>query len=140
MGKYDTPMMETAYIWALESYCRRKQVGCVIAKDSRVISCGYNGTISGSENCCEEIDPNGKTQTKDTVLHAEENTIAFAARNGIPTKGCTMYITLAPCIRCSRLIIQAGIKKVVYGQDYNNAGINFLRENGIKVKKLEIYQ
>jgi len=129
--KYDKTMLLTALMWAQESYCERAQVGCVIAKDSRVIACGYNGTIAGADNCCE--DHEGKT--KDVVLHAEMNTILFAAKSGISTKDCTMFVTLAPCIDCSKSIIQSGISRVVYKEDYAMEGIELLRENGVEVEK-----
>ena len=128
--KYDKTMLLTAMLWSTESYCDRAKVGCVIAKDSRIIACGYNGTLTGSDNCCEEND-----KTKETVVHAEMNTILFAAKAGISTKDCTMFVTLAPCIQCSKSIIQSGISRVVYQDDYSTEGIELLRENGVEVEK-----
>lgn len=138
MKKYDKAMMNTAFIWADESYCKRKKVGAILAKKGRILSTGYNGTVTGSDNNCEEEQEN-KLVSKNTVVHAEANAIAFAGKHGIKTKGCTVYVTLSPCIECAKIMKQHGIKKVVYGEDYRiTDGIDFLKENGIKVKKLSI--
>jgi dCMP deaminase len=138
---YDTAMMKTAFIWADESYCKRKKVGAVLAKKGRPLSCGYNGTTQGADNCCEEYDGKGisSTVTKRTVLHAEANALSFAGKYGIKTKGCTMYITLSPCLECAKLMAQHGIKKVLYNEEYRNTeGIEYLKENNIKVKQVKI--
>ena len=175
MGKYDKAMMKTAHIWAKESYCKKRQVGCVISKDGRINSIGYNGTIANDNNECEEyvttcfkcggelkIDYPGPIEvvcecggtssftedfleehkdefirTKKTVVHAEQNALMFAVKNGISTDGATMYVTTAPCVHCAKLIIQAGIVKVVYEEDYSDStGIELLKSN-IDVVKLE---
>lgn len=147
-------MMETAYIWAKESYCVRAQVGAILAKDGRILSTGYNGTITGSDNCCEIPCSvcNGKKKkmksctrcqgsglnSKTSVVHAEANAIAFAGKYGIKTKGCTMYVTLSPCIECSKIMMQHGIKEVYYSKSYRgDLGAKFLKENGVKVKRIK---
>ena len=115
--------------WANLSYCKRKQVGALIVKDRMIISDGYNGTPSGFENCCE--DESGNTQWY--VLHAEANAILKLARSTQSAKDATLYLTLSPCKECSKLILQAGIKKIVYIDDYSdNDGIDFLRNHGIE--------
>ena len=127
MRKVTPPMMATAEVWAKESKCERRKVGCVISKDSRIVSTGYNGNPSGMPNCCES-DGN----TMETVLHAEQNALMFAAKEGISTKGCTLYVTLSPCLTCATLIIQAGITKVIYKEEYRDTkGIKLL--NSMKV-------
>ena len=114
--------------WAKLSYCERKQVGALIVKDRMIISDGYNGTPSGSENCCE--DENGKTQWY--VLHAEANAILKLAGSTQSAKDATLYLTLSPCKECSKLVLQAGIKKVVYINEYSDTqGIDFLKNHGI---------
>jgi dCMP deaminase len=138
MNKYNKTFMRIAYAWGEESYCKRKKVGAVIVKDNREISSGYNGTISGAKNECEENSSSGLV-TKNTVVHAEANAITFAAKNGISTDNCSLYVTLSPCINCANLIIQSGIKKVFYSEDYrDSSGIDYLRENGIVVEKFSI--
>jgi dCMP deaminase len=132
--KYDKTLMNTAKIWSNESYCDRKKVGAVIAQDSRIISTGYNGTISGSENCCED-EVQGKLISKNTVVHAEANAIMYAAKNGIKTDGCTLYVTMSPCVECAKMIIQSGIKRVVYSEQYRMTdGIDFLKEHNIDLQ------
>ena len=132
MKKYDVPMMQTAFIWAKQSSCKRNQVGAIIANQGRIISNGYNGTITGADNCCEDGDV-----SKNTVVHAEANALMFAAKNGIPTEGCSIYVTLSPCIECAKMIIQAGIKEVMYHENYRiDQGIEFLKEHNIKVRKV----
>ena len=116
--------------WAKLSYCKRKQVGALIVKDRMIISDGYNGTPSGFENRCE--DDEGNTQW--FVLHAEANAILKLARSTQSAKDATLYLTLSPCKECSKLILQAGIKKLVYVDDYkDNDGIAFLRNHGIEI-------
>ena len=211
LKKYDNVMMKNAILWADESYCERAKVGAVIAIQGRVISTGYNGTISGAENCCEDVNDGGRVKhsirmyseksikaiqeawktnsdnfnvvvkevllnsyskykeveivnvipcsngnfvqdfeivfthreytltSKSTVVHAEANALMFAAKNGIKTDNSTMYITLSPCIECSKMMIQAGVKKVIYRKAYRvSDGIDFLKENGIEVEQLDI--
>ncbi len=116
--------------WAKLSYCERKQVGALIVKDRMIISDGYNGTPSGFENRCE--DDEGNTQW--FVLHAEANAILKLARSTQSAKDATLYLTLSPCKECSKLILQAGIRKLVYVDDYkDNDGIAFLRNHGIEI-------
>ena len=131
--KYDSVMMETAKLFANLSYCERRQVGAVLStKDGRILSTGYNGTISGQENICEDEEGN----TKDLVLHAEQNVIIHCAKNGIPTKDTTMYITLSPCQNCAKLIAQSGITKFIYGILYKDTtGVEFLKSVGVEIKQ-----
>ncbi|MDE6872000.1 MAG: dCMP deaminase family protein [Bacteroidales bacterium] len=132
MEKFDHSYMDMAAIWARNSYCKRRQVGALIVKDRMIISDGYNGTPSGFENICE--DENGVT--KPYVLHAEANAITKVAQSGNSSKDSTLYVTAAPCIECSKLIIQAGIKRVVYRDEYRlTDGVDLLRKAGIEVEK-----
>ena len=178
--KYDKIMMSTAYIWSNQSYCKRRKVGAVLSKDGRILATGYNGTISGLPNDCEEsfvicpdcskkislstirnndsLTQNNKylhicecgttleydenylnsipAITSDFTLHAEQNIITFCAKNGIPTDNTTLYITTSPCRHCAKLIAQAGIKRVVYGEAYKDtSGIEFLEKIGIEIVK-----
>lgn len=135
ISKFDTKYMEMAAIWATNSYCKRRKVGALIVKDKMIISDGYNGTPSGFENVCE--DENGVT--KPYVLHAEANAITKIAKSGNSADGATLYITDAPCIECSKLIIQAGIKRVVYRDEYRlTDGVDLLRRVGIEVERIEL--
>ena len=109
-NRYDNAYMAMALQWAKLSYCDRKQVGALIVKDNMIISDGYNGTPSGFENCCE--DENG--ETKWYVLHAEANAILKTAASAHNCNDATLYLTLSPCKDCSKLIHQAGIKRLVY--------------------------
>ncbi|UJF31120.1 dCMP deaminase family protein [Kaistella sp. 97-N-M2] len=119
--------------WAKLSYCKRKKVGALIVKDRMIISDGYNGTPSGFDNCCE--DETGKTQW--FVLHAEANAILKLAGSTQSAKDATLYLTLSPCKECSKLVLQAGIKKVVYVDEYSdNDGIDFLKNHGIVLLKI----
>lgn len=123
-----------ASIWARNSYCKRRQVGALLVKDRMIISDGYNGTPSGFENNCE--DENGVT--KPYVLHAEANAITKVAKSGNNSLGATLYVTAAPCLECSKLIIQAGIKRVVYRDEYRlTDGVDLLRRAGIEVEKVD---
>lgn len=120
--------------WAKLSYCDRKKVGALIVKDRMIISDGYNGTPSGFENCCEDKDGN----THWYVLHAEANAILKLAASTQSAKDATLYLTLSPCKDCSKLILQAGIKKLVYVDDYSDsAGISFLKEHNIDILRIE---
>lgn len=125
--------------WGNLSYCKRKKVGALIVKDRMIISDGYNGTPSGFENNCEDED--GKTNW--FVLHAEANAILKIASSTQSCKGATLYITMSPCKECSKLILQAGIQKVVYMTDYSdNSGLEFLRNAGIEtlnITEQELY-
>ena len=119
---------------AENSYCKRRQVGALVVKDKMIISDGYNGTPSGFENICEENDI-----TKPYVLHAEANAITKLARSSNNSDGSTLYVTASPCIECAKLIIQAGIKRVVYAEKYRlNDGIQLMERAGIKVEFLDI--
>ncbi|KIA84447.1 CMP deaminase [Kaistella solincola] len=131
--KFDLAYLEMAAVWSRLSYCKRKQVGALIVKDRMIISDGYNGTPSGFENCCE--DENGKTQW--FVLHAEANAILKLAGSTQSAKGATLYLTLSPCKECSKLILQAGIRKVVYIDEYSDEdGIEFLKNHGIELLRV----
>lgn len=126
-NKFDIAYLKMALEWAKLSYCKRKQVGALIVKDRMIISDGYNGTPSGFENKCE--DENGKTHWY--VLHAEANALLKLASSTQSAKGATLYITLSPCKECTKLILQAGISKVVYIDEYSDDdGISFLRDHG----------
>ncbi len=130
----DKRYLKMARIWAENSYCQRRQVGALIVKDKMIISDGYNGTPAGFENVCE--DENGVT--KPYVLHAEANAITKIARSGNNSDGATLYVTDSPCIECAKLIIQAGIKRVIYGRQYRlTDGEDLLRRAGIEVSFLE---
>lgn len=131
----DLRYLRMAQIWAENSYCKRRQVGAIVVKDNMIISDGYNGTPSGFENCCE--DENNVTMPY--VLHAEANAITKLARSSNNSEGATLYVTASPCIECAKLIIQAGIKRVVYGELYRlEDGINLLKKAGIEVEYLNI--
>lgn len=134
MEKFDKAYLEMAAVWARNSYCKRRQVGALIVKDRMIISDGYNGTPSGFENVCE--DENGVTRPY--VLHAEANAITKVAKSGNSSEGATLYVTASPCMECSKLIIQAGIRRVVYKDSYRlNDGIELLQKAGIEVEQVE---
>jgi len=161
-SKYDIILMKTAKDWSELSSCQRRQVGCVIAKDDRIIVNSYNGTVKGSDNCCEhkctvcngtgsKPDKNSRMNGREscencqgkgiisnkTVVHAEANAILYAAKEGIALKGCSIYITLSPCIECSKMIIQSGIIEVFYETEYKDlSGVEFLKNNGVIVNKI----
>lgn len=131
----DKRYLKMAHIWSENSYCVRRQVGALIVKDKMIISDGYNGTPSGFENICE--DENGLT--KPYVLHAEANAITKIARSGNNSDGATLYVTDAPCIECAKLIIQAGIKRVIYEKDYRlRDGLNLLERAGIDIQQITL--
>lgn len=131
----DERYMRMALIWAENSYCKRRQVGALIVKDKMIISDGYNGTPSGFENNCE----NEEGETKPYVLHAEANAITKVACSHNSSMGATLYVTASPCIECAKLIIQAGIKRVVYNQLYRRTdGCNLLEEAGIETVFLNL--
>ncbi len=134
-SQFDKRYLEMALIWAKNSYCKRKQVGALIVKGRMIISDGYNGTPEGFENVCE--DENNKT--KPYVLHAEANAITKVAKSNNSSDGATLYITTSPCMECAKLIIQSGIRRVVFCDNYRKEeGINLLHRAGIEVKYLEI--
>lgn len=131
----DMRYLRMAHIWSENSYCKRRQVGALIVKDKMIISDGYNGTPSGFENVCEDEN----NITLPYVLHAEANAITKIARSGNNSENATLYVTDAPCIECSKLIIQAGIKRVIYARNYRlEDGINLLRKAGVEVCYLEL--
>ena len=133
MNKFDYKYIRMAKIWATNSYCKRRQVGALLVKDKMIISDGYNGTPSGFENECED-----GNVTKPYVLHAEANAITTVAQSGNSSAGATLYVTASPCIECSKLIIQSGISRVVYSEDYRmDDGIKLLRRAGIEVEKVD---
>ena len=133
MEKFDHSYLEMAEIWAQNSYCKRRKVGALLVKDRMIISDGYNGTPSGFENICEE-----DGVTKPYVLHAEANAITKVAKSGNSSEGATLYVTASPCLDCSKLIIQAGIKRVVYRDEYRlTDGVDLLRRAGIEVEKVD---
>ena len=118
--------MKHAELAATMSYCKRSQVGAVIVKNNRVICEGRNGTLKGSDNCCEE----NENSTKQEVVHAEINALSFSARSGIATDGCIMYCTLTPCVECAKAIIQSGITKVYYKDTYrDSSGLELLKKH-----------
>ena len=134
-NKFDIAYLKMAMEWAKLSYCQRRQVGALIVKDRMIISDGYNGTPSGFENCCEDKD--GKTLWY--VLHAEANAILKLASSTQSGKDATLYVTLSPCKECSKLVLQSGIRKVVYVDDYSdNDGIEFLKNHAIEILKIPI--
>ena len=131
----DLRYLRMARIWAENSYCERRKVGALIVKDKMIISDGYNGTPAGFENVCEDENH----LTKPYVLHAEANAITKIARSGTNSAGATLYVTDAPCIECSKLIIQSGIKKVFYARQYRlTDGIDLLQRAGIEVHYLPL--
>ena len=134
-SKFDNRYLRMARIWAENSYCQRRQVGALVVKDNMIISDGYNGTPSGFENVCEDE----AGLTKPYVLHAEANAITKIARSGNNSDGATLYVTDSPCIECAKLIIQAGIRRVVFSKKYRlTDGIDLLRRAGIQVDYIPI--
>jgi dCMP deaminase len=135
INKFDKSYLEMAEVWAQNSYCKRRQVGALVVKDQMIISDGYNGTPSGFENICEDEN----NVTKPYVLHAEANALTKLARSNNNSDGATIYITASPCIQCAKLIIQAGIKRVVYGEKYRlTDGIDLLERAGIEVVYMDV--
>jgi dCMP deaminase len=129
--RYDRAYLRMAAEWGALSHCERKQVGALIVKDSMIISDGYNGTPTGFDNCCE--DENNKTQWY--VLHAEANAIMKVAKSTNNSNGATLYITLSPCRECSKLVLQSGIRRVVYLNAYkDDSGLKFLEKAGVEIE------
>ena len=129
----DERYIRMARIWSENSYCKRRQVGALIVKEKMIISDGFNGTPSGFENICE--DENGRT--KPYVLHAEANAITKVARSNNSSEGATLYVTCSPCIECAKLIIQAGIRRVVFSELYHNTdGIDLLQRSGVEIEHI----
>jgi dCMP deaminase len=134
--QFDRRYMQMAQIWAQNSYCERRKVGALIVRENMIISDGYNGTPSGFPNQCE--DENNKSLPY--VLHAEANAITKVARSSNSSEGATLYVTASPCIECAKLIIQSGIKRVVYGEEYRLAdGINLLKQADIQVDFIDTH-
>jgi len=135
--KYDRAYINMAFEWGKLSHCKRKQVGALIVKEKMIISDGYNGSPTGFDNCCE--DESG--DTKWMVLHAEANAILKVAASTQSSEGATLYVTLSPCRDCSKLILQSGIKRVVYANAYKDlSGVDFLKQAGIKVEHIPRYE
>ena len=131
----DLRYLRMAAIWAENSYCQRRKVGALVVKEKMIISDGYNGTPSGFENVCED----DEGHTKPYVLHAEANAITKLARSGNNSDQATLYVTASPCIECAKLIIQAGIRRVVYAEQYRlTDGIDLLRRAGVEVEHLPL--
>ncbi|MBQ0088359.1 MAG: dCMP deaminase family protein [Prevotellaceae bacterium] len=127
----DQRYLRMARIWAENSYCTRRQVGALIVKNKAIISDGYNGTPEGFENVCEDEN----NVSKPYVMHAEANAITKIARSGNNSDGATLYVTASPCLECAKLIIQSGIRRVVYSEKYRlDDGIKLLERAGIEVK------
>lgn len=131
----DQRYLKMAIIWSQNSYCKRRQVGALLVKEKMIISDGYNGTPSGFENICEDEN----NHTKPYVLHAEANAITKVAKSNNSSDGATLYVTSSPCLECSKLIIQAGIKRVVFTESYRlDDGINLLKRAKIEVEQVEL--
>lgn len=132
--RYDKAYLRMAKTWAELSHCERKKVGAIIVKDGMIISDGFNGTPSGFDNCCEA--ENGETHWY--VLHAEANAILKVAKSTHNCQEGTLYLTLSPCKECSKLVVQSGIKRVVYSDAYKDiSGLDFLKEAGIETEQIE---
>lgn len=131
----DKRYMQMALIWAENSYCKRRQVGAILVKNKMIISDGYNGTPCGFENICEDE----SFKTKPYVLHAEANAITKIARSHNSSEGATLYVTTSPCIECAKLIIQSGIVRVVYANEYHvTDGVDLLVRAGVEVLKIDL--
>ncbi|MBP6230588.1 MAG: dCMP deaminase family protein [Paludibacteraceae bacterium] len=129
----DKRYMQMAHVWAENSYCKRRQVGALLVKDKMIISDGYNGTPCGFENICEDED----FKTKPYVLHAEANAITKVARSHNSSEGATLYVTTSPCIECAKLIIQSGIVRVVYANEYHvTDGVDLLIRAQVEVTRI----
>lgn len=130
----DKRYLEMATIWASNSYCERRKVGALIVKEKMIISDGYNGTPAGFENICEDEN----NRTKAYVLHAEANALTKVAKSNNSSQDATLYVTSSPCMECSKLIIQSGIKRVVYSEEYRvTEGLDLLKRAGIEVEYLK---
>lgn len=133
--KLDERYLRMALVWAENSYCKRRQVGALLVKNKMIISDGYNGTPSGFENDCEDEN----LKTKPYVLHAEANAITKVAKSHNSSNGATLYVTSSPCLECSKLIIQAGINRVVFSEPYHlNDGIELLKRAEIEVVQVHL--
>ena len=133
--KFDKSYIEMAHVWAKNSYCKRRQVGALLVKNRMIISDGYNGTPAGFENICEEEN----NTTKPYVLHAEANAITKVAKSNNSSDGATLYITDSPCMECAKLIIQSGIRRVVFDRKYRiTDGLDLLERAGVEVDELHL--
>lgn len=131
----DKRYLKMALIWAENSYCKRRQVGALLVKDKMIISDGYNGTPGGFENNCEDED----NKSKPYVLHAEANAITKVAKSNNSSDGSTLYVTSSPCLECAKLIIQAGIKRVIFADSYRlEDGINLLKRANVEVIQVDL--
>lgn len=136
--QYHEYFMRIAEETAKLSFAKRTKVGAILVKDNRAIAQGHNGQPVNFDNSCEVVLPDGTLQTKETVIHAEANAIYFCAKNGIPTNGTTLYISMSPCVKCALAIIQAGITRVFYRDEYRDrSGIDFLRKNNISCEQIK---
>ena len=137
--KLDRYFMKVAQLTAELSHAKRMKVGAVLVRDNRIISVGYNGTPEGFDNTCEDAMPDGTLKTKSTVIHAESNALFFCAKTNTIADGATMYQTLSPCACCALGIIQSGIRRLVYLEQYRDvSGIEILKKAGIKVEQLSL--
>ena len=133
--RFDIAYMRMAHVWASNSHCKRKQVGAFVVKDGMIISDGFNGTPAGMDNCCEDAD--GKT--KWNVMHAEANALMKLAKSTNSSDGATLYLTLSPCKECSKLILRAGISRVVYDKAHSDQdGVELLKHAGVSVQQLDM--
>ena len=133
--KLDILYLRMAYVWAENSHCKRNRVGCLIVKNKTIISDGYNGTPSGFPNECEDCD----NKTLPSVLHSEANAITKLAKSTNSSEDSTLYVTLSPCYDCAKLIIQAGIKRIVYSETYRNTdSFKLFEQAGIQIKQIKI--
>lgn len=134
-NNFDKKYLQIAKLWSENSYCNNAKVGAIIVKDNRIISDGYNGTPSGFPNVCE----NSRGETFSYVIHAEANAITKLAKSNNSSEGATIYCTLSPCVECAKLIIQSGIKRVVYIEGYRNTeGVDLLEQVGITTEQINI--
>jgi len=132
--RYDKAYLRMAQTWSELSHCDRKKVGAIIVKDGMIISDGFNGTPSGFDNCCE----NEEGETRWYVLHAEANAILKVAKSTHNCHNATLYLTLSPCKDCSKLVVQSGIKRLVFMNAYKDlSGVEFLKEAGIEIEQIE---
>ena len=140
LAEFDKAYLKIAYIWSSLSRAVRRKVGCIVVKDNMIISDGFNGTPTGFDNQCEYRELSGRPGeylTKPEVLHSESNAITKLAKSTQSSEGATMYITISPCIECAKLIIQAGIKRVVYGEVYRNLnGVDLLKKASIITEEI----
>jgi dCMP deaminase len=143
---FDEIYMELALSLSRKSHCVKKQVGAVLTKDTRIVSIGYNGPPAGTHNCDDEWPETGCPRDSkgscSLALHAEQNAILYASKNGVPVEGCTLYLTLSPCLPCARIIYSMGIKKVIFLHSYSeykgivsDEGVDFLQRFGVEVRK-----